>query len=57
MSPLWFLTQVMSPNPPETPTAPASIPVDEGSYGLSVVVATLITLLILFLICSPIRRD
>ena len=29
----------------------------ERGFGLSVVVATLITLLILFLICSPIRRD
>ncbi len=52
MSILGLLAQAV-PTPPPNP----SIPVDEGSFGISVVMAVLITLLIMVLVCSPIRRD
>jgi hypothetical protein len=44
-----FLAQVVEPG-----TAP---PVDDGNWGIAIVVATLITLGIMFLVCSPLRRD
>jgi len=53
----WLLAQA-DPNQAAIPgAAPSSIPVDEGAFGLCVVLATLITLVVMVLICSPIRRD
>lgn len=32
-------------------------PVEDGNWGVALVVAMLITLGIMFLVCSPLRRD
>jgi hypothetical protein len=50
---LTFLAQAVDPN-----SAPIGAPpLDEGNWGAALVVATLITIGIMFLVCSPIRRD
>jgi hypothetical protein len=50
---LTLLAQAADPNS----AAIGAPPLDEGNWGAALMVAALITIGIMFLVCSPIRRE
>jgi hypothetical protein len=55
---LTLLGQILDP-PKESPTpaAPMTPPIDEGNWGVALIIAFLATALIVWVVCSPVRRD